>query len=208
MITPPVAAIPTLPSLPSVIETPRLRLRLPQDGDAEALFALAVDPDVSRYVTWAPPTKVDETREFLGYAAKARELGTDMIWIIERAGSAIGCIGLHDITWGMRAVRYDNADLGYWLGKPAWGQGVMTEAATHVTRWAFETLGLHKVVVSCFEPNIGSKKVIEKVGYRFLCRQEEDIWRDGTWHAHLRYELTISEWTDTSRTLRFTRAAG
>jgi RimJ/RimL family protein N-acetyltransferase len=49
--------------------------------------------------------------------------------------------------------------------------------------------------------------VIEKSGFRYVGRLEDDVWRDGRWHAHLRYELTASEWADASRTLRFTRPA-
>ena len=76
---------------------------------------------------------------------------------------------------------------------------------TAATRWAFETLGLHKVTIGCFEPNIGSRKVIERVGFRYLSRHEEDVWKDGRWLAHLRYELTAGEWADSTRTLRFNR---
>jgi RimJ/RimL family protein N-acetyltransferase len=105
----------------------------------------------------------------------------------------------------MRALRLDRAEMGYWIARPFWRKGLMTEAATAATRWAFETLGLHKVTITCFDGNVGSQRVIEKVGYRFLCRSEEDVWRDGKWHAHLRYELISSEWADSTRTLRFTR---
>jgi RimJ/RimL family protein N-acetyltransferase len=117
----------------------------------------------------------------------------------------VGCIGLHGIRWASRALRYDRAELGYWIAKPFWRQGLMTEAATMATRWAFETLGLHKVNVMCFEDNVASKRVIEKVGYRFIGRLEDDVWRDGRWYAHLRFELLASEWADSTRTLRFTR---
>ena len=61
------------------------------------------------------------------------------------------------------------------------------------------------VTIGCFEENVGSKRVIERVGFRYLCRFEDDVWRDGRWHAHLRFELTASEWADSTRTLRFSR---
>ena len=44
----------------------------------------------------------------------------------------------------------------------------MTEAATAALRFAFETLGLHKVTIGCVEGNDGSQRVIEKLGFRFL----------------------------------------
>jgi ribosomal-protein-alanine N-acetyltransferase len=182
-----------------------VRLRPQQDSDADAYFPYVSDPELSRQVTWAAHKAIDETREWLRAAKTMVDKGTDMVWTIEHEGAPVGCIGLHGITWWVRAVRYDHAELGYWLARPFWGKGLMTEAATAATRWAFETLGLHKVNVRCFESNAGSRRVIEKVGFRFLCRSEDDVWREGRWHGHLRYELTASEWADSTRTLRFNR---
>jgi len=188
-----------------VIETPRVTLR-PQDAsDADRFFPYVSDPALSQYLTWSAHTSIDETREWVKKAAEMVAAGTDIVWTIEHEGAAVGCVGLHGITWTLRAVRCDHAEMGYWVAKPFWGKGLMTEAATAATRWAFETLGLHKVNIRCFETNAASQRVIEKVGFRFLCRAEEDVWRDGRWYASLRYELTSSEWGDSTRTLRFTR---
>jgi RimJ/RimL family protein N-acetyltransferase len=202
---PPRPSIPKLTELPLVIETPRVKLRPQVQSDADAFFPYVADPELSKMVSWAPHTAIDETREWLRSGAEKVAAGTDMIWTIEHEGAPVGCIGLHGITWAMRTLRLDRAEMGYWIARPFWRKGLMTEAATAATRWAFETLGLHKVTITCFDGNVGSQRVIEKVGYRFLCRSEEDVWRDGKWHAHLRYELISSEWADSTRTLRFTR---
>jgi RimJ/RimL family protein N-acetyltransferase len=202
---PPRSPIPTLSELPLVVDTPRLRLRPQEERDADAFFPFVSDPELTSYVTWSPHTRIDETREWLRNSAERTAKGTDMIWTIEHEGAPVGCIGLHGITWGVRAVRFDKAEVGYWLARPLWGKGLMTEAATAAARWGFETCGLHKLTVGCFEPNVGSRRVIEKVGFRFLCRYEDDVWREGHWHAHLRFELTAAEWADSTRTLRFQR---
>lgn len=204
---PPRDPIPVLAELPLTIVTPRLNIRPQRASDAEAMFKYASDPAVTPFVTWAPHSDIEETRAWLRGAVEGLKMGTDIVWSLEHEGEACGAIGLHGITWAVRAVRWDRAEMGYWLGAPHWRKGLMTEAAIAVTRWAFETLGLHKVTVGCIESNVGSRRVIEKAGFRFLCRKEEDIWRDDRWMAHLRYELTATEWTeaDTTRTLRFTR---
>jgi [ribosomal protein S5]-alanine N-acetyltransferase len=202
---PPKTSIPKLSELPLVIETPRVKLRPQQDSDADALFPYVSDPALTRMVTWAAHKDIEETREWIRSASELVAAGTDMVWTIEHEGAPVGCLGLHGIRWGVRAIRVDRAEMGYWLAKPLWGKGLMTEAATAATRWAFETFGLHKVTISCFEGNIGSQRVIEKVGYRYLCRSDEDSWRDGKWYAHLRYELLATEWADSTRTLRFSR---
>jgi [ribosomal protein S5]-alanine N-acetyltransferase len=202
---PPRDPVPSLEELPLVIDAPRVRLRPQLASDADAFFPYVSDPELSRYVTWSAHTKIEQTREWLREGAEMIAKGTDMIWTIEHEGAPVGCIGLHGIRWDVRAVRSDKAELGFWIARPHWGKGLMTEAATAATRWAFETLGLHKVTVGCFEENVGSKRVIERVGFRYLCRFEEDLWRDGRWHAHLRFELISSEWADSTRTLRFSR---
>lgn len=191
---PPRTKIPAFVDLPLTITTPRLQLRPLRASDAEALYRYSADAELTRFVTWASHTSIDQTREWLASSAEAFRKNTDMVWAIVEAGDACGAIGLHAITWGLRALRWDCATLGYWLGIPHQGKGLMTEAAEAVTRWGFESLGLHKINVSCFQENVGSRRVIEKVGFRFLCKCDEDVWRDGQWHAHLRYEMTASEW--------------
>jgi ribosomal-protein-alanine N-acetyltransferase len=205
MSLPPLDPIPVLADLPLVIETPRLRLRPFVETDVPDLFAYARDPELSQFVTWAAHRDEKDTREFVLGRIAAVDSGTDVAWAIEHDGHARGCITLVGIRWMQRATRVDRAELAYWLGKPLWGAGLMTEAAVAVTRWGFDALGLHKITIGCLEPNIGSRRVIEKVGFRYLCKQEDDFWRDGRWHAHLRYELLSSEWGDTARTLRFSR---
>lgn len=205
MSAPPRDPIPKLSDLALAIDAPRLKLRPQRASDAEAFFPYTRDPDLTKFVSWNAHKDLEETREWLAAGAAMVEAGTDMIWAIEHEDAPIGCVGLHGIRWGARALRYDRAELGYWIAKPFWGKGLMTEAATVATRWGFETLGLHKVNVMCFEDNVASKRVIEKVGYRFVGRLEEDVWRDGKWYAHLRFELTASEWADSTRTLRFRR---
>ena len=95
--------------------------------------------------------------------------------------------------------------VGYWLGKAFWGKGLMSEAAFAATRFAFDTLGLHKITIGCIDGNAASQRIIEKIGYRFLAKHEDDVWRDGRWWDHLRFELTASEWGDTARTMRFSK---
>lgn len=201
----PITPIPTLSAVPLVIEAPRVRLRPLEDRDAEALFPYVSDPSLPSMMTWSAHGTVDETRAWIDYCREAREAGTEMVWAIEHEGAPIGTIGLHAITWAIRAVRVDQADLGFWLARPFQGKGLTTEAVRNVVRWAFDTLGLHKILVSCFEQNVASRRVIEKTGFRLLCRQDEDIWRDGKWHAHLRYELIVADMSDVTNTLRFKR---
>jgi RimJ/RimL family protein N-acetyltransferase len=202
---PPRSPIPRIAELDLVIETARLRLRPFTERDVDDIWPFVSDPAFPAKMSWAAHTDRSETRAFVERANRGIADNTGATWAIEHAGKAVGCVGFHDICWQVRALRLDRGDLGYWLAPALWGQGLMTEAAHAVVRYGFDTVGLHKVTVSCLAHNAPSRRVIEKVAFRYVGRSEEDIWRDGAWHAHLRYELTAPEWPDVHTTMRVQR---
>lgn len=185
---------PKLQELALVLDTPRLHLRPLELGDADALFQFASDPEVSKMMSWDPHKDRSDTVGFLERMRAAYDAGTGMGWAIVHEGAVAGVISVEGIRWEFRAWRMDKAEIGYWLGRPHWGKGLMSEAATAVLRWSFETLGLHKVTIGCVEGNEASRAIIEKLGFRFLAIFEEDFWRFGRWWAHRRYELTAGEY--------------
>lgn len=197
--------IPHPARLPLVIETPRLVLRPYEKGDVDALYPYVSDPELPKTMSWSAHTDRAQTAEFVERKLADLAAGTSIAWVIVRDGQVVGTISFDGILWEFRAWRVDRAELGYWVGRPHWGQGVMSEAALAATQWGFETLGLHKITIGCVEGNVASQRIIEKLGYRFLAIHEEDFWRDGRWQAHRRYELTTGEWADSARTMRFSR---
>jgi cytidine deaminase len=68
--------------------------------------------------------------------------------------------------------RDDECELGYWLGKPFWGQGIMPEAVREILRHAFEDIGMTTVWVGYYEGNSKSKRVQEKSGFRYRWKSE------------------------------------
>ena len=205
MSAPPRTEIPRLDELPAELETQRLRLRPLAVSDADALWPIVSDPAFPKFMSWAAHADKAETVAFLEGMAQARTAGTDLAWAIERDSKAVGVVGLHGIRWQLRALRVDRAELGFWLSPAEQGHGLMTEAARAVVRFAFEDLGLHKITVGCIEDNRPSHKVIKKLGFRYTGRLEEDLWRDGKWWTHLRFELTSTEWSDVSTTMPISR---
>ena len=79
----------------------------------------------------------------------------------------IGCIDLKMKDRSDLTDRDDECEMGYWLGKPFWGRGIMPEAARELLRHAFEDLGMRKVWCAYYEGNEKSKRVQEKVGFRY-----------------------------------------
>ncbi len=190
---------------PIDIETVRLLLRPLGDKDVDELVPLVSDPELPKLMSWNAHKTREETDEWVLRQSEARARGTGLLWGIEKDGHIAGCIGLSGIRWHDRALRVDRAELGYWIAPALWGQGLATEAARAVVAFGFDDLGLHKITTKCFAQNAASRRVIEKCGFRFVGRREEDVWRDDAWHAHLLYEITITEWSDTTATRRFFR---
>jgi ribosomal-protein-alanine N-acetyltransferase len=207
MSAPPRPTPPKLAELDLAIETPRLQLRPFILDDVEDLWPIVSDPVFPVQMSWAAHADRAETRGFIEACAQGIADNTDVVWAIVKAGKVIGAVGLHGIHWQYRAWRLDRAELGYWLAPTYWNKGLMTEVAHHVLLFAFDALALHKVTVGCLADNIGSRRVIEKLGCRLIGRREEDVWRDGAWHAQLRYELTANQWSDVSTTMPISRPA-
>jgi len=88
-----------------------------------------------------------------------KKVMSDFVLAIEIDGEVCGAVGLSKIKIGHKA------ELGYWLGKKYWGQGIMTEVVKLMTSYAFRELGLRRIYAHVFSFNAASKKVLEKVGY-------------------------------------------
>ena len=202
---PPPSAIPKLSELNLVLETARLTLRPFVEADADAIFPIVSQPEFPRHMSWSAHTDREQTREFVRSQIAAIAENTGCAWAITHDNRPVGCVSFDSIRWQLRALRVDRSELGYWLAPEHWGKGFMTEAAIAVVRFGFDTIGLHKVTTRCFAENHGSRRVIEKVGFRFVGRAEDDVWRDGRWHAHLVYETTSPEWPDVHTTMRVSR---
>ncbi|MBQ6374585.1 MAG: GNAT family N-acetyltransferase [Clostridia bacterium] len=151
------------------LQTQRLILRRWEERDAENLYRFASDPDIGPIAGWPAHRSVEESRNVIrdvlnGKEAYAICLKTD--------GMAIGAVelklkGRTDLTG-----RDDECEIGYWLGKPFWGQGIMPEAVGEMLRHAFEDIGMSKVWVAYYEGNAKSKRVQEKCGFRYQWRSE------------------------------------
>ena len=70
--------------------------------------------------------------------------------------------------------REDECELGYWLGVPYWGRGIMPEAAKEMLRHAFEDLGMKKVWCGYYDGNDKSRRVQEKCGFQYQ-RTKENV---------------------------------
>ena len=153
-----------------MLKTNRLILRRFEESDAENIYEYAKDPDVGPIAGWPPHTSVSESLDVIRNVFSAAECYAVCLKTDEKA---IGAIELKLNGHTDMTDRDDECELGYWLGKPFWGQGIMPEAAGEMLRHAFEDLGMQKVWCGYYDGNTKSKRVQEKCGFRYQWTTED-----------------------------------
>jgi RimJ/RimL family protein N-acetyltransferase len=152
-----------------VLMTQRLILRRWNQKDAEDLYRYACDPDVGPIAGWPPHKNPDESRAVIRDVLNGREA---YAICLKEDGRAIGAIELKLNGHTDLTDRDDECEMGYWLGKPFWGRGIVPEAVSEMLRRAFEDIGMQKVWVGYYEGNSKSKRVQEKCRFRFQRKSE------------------------------------
>ncbi|MGJ0507124.1 MAG: GNAT family N-acetyltransferase [Methylocystis sp.] len=148
------------------LETERMWLRWPRLSDVAAFTRLAGDPDVATRTANIPhPYNVRDAEQFIRRARAENESGHGLILALAPKGApneAIGVIGAHGSDFRGTAL------LGYWLGRPYWGQGMMTEAARGFVDLIFGVTSLGEIVCDSLPDNLASRRVQEKLGFTSL----------------------------------------
>ncbi|MDJ0345149.1 GNAT family protein [Streptomyces sp. H10-C2] len=174
-----------------LLETPRLRLRRFQPGDAPALAAYRSDPEVARYKSWTAPVSIDSATAFVracgeadpgqpGWFQYAIELKAD--------GSLAGDVGvrLHDNRM--------QADLGVTLAAGRQRSGYAIEAVRAVLEDLFTRRGLHRVSAECDARNTRSAQLLERAGFQLEGRRPEFTWLKDEWTDDLLFGLLADRW--------------
>jgi len=140
----------------------RLILRPLRYSDADAIETYLRDVDVAVMTARIPhPYPQGGAQAFLEKAIAGNENGQNLACAIvlkENEDNLIGCIGVENLTGC-------EPEIGYWLGKPYWGRGLMTEALESIARIAFLQHSVSALYAGTFLHNVASKKVLLKCGF-------------------------------------------
>ena len=152
-----------------MLNTERLILRRWEDSDAESLFEYAKDPEVGPIAGWPAHQSIEESRNVIRQVFRGKEA---YALCLREDNRAIGAIELKLNGHTDLTERDDECELGYWIGKPFWGQGLVPEAVREILRHAFEDIGMTKVWAGYYEGNDKSKRVQEKCRFRYQWKTE------------------------------------
>ena len=153
------------------LETPRLLLRPWRIRDAKECYRYARNPNVGPRAGWPAHRSVAESRQIIRTYLSGPHI---FAIVLKETGLPIGSIGLQTGEMNHASDRPDECELGFWIGEPYWGQGIMVEAAKAALRYAFTDMGMTKVWCGYYEGNEQSASVQRKLGFRYE-RTDEDV---------------------------------
>ena len=177
-----------------------LSLQLLEERHAEELFAL-VDRNRSYLREWLPwldeNTSVEASRTFIRDTLRQLAAHDGFACGIWHRQDLAGVVGLHYIDWPNRRT-----SVGYWVGAPYQGMGLITKALTVLLEYLFEELHLNRVEVACALENRKSRAIPERLGFQRegVLRQRE--WLYDRFVDHVVYGMLAAEWVELRRGAR------
>jgi RimJ/RimL family protein N-acetyltransferase len=171
---------------PVLHASPDLIFRAWSDADVAAVMGAFADPDI-RHWHMRELTTEEEARSWIAGWGERWSAETDGSWAITAArDDLVGQVALRDIS-----LEFGYGQITYWVVPGSRRGGVATRAATEVSRWAFDELGLHRLEIRHSVANPRSCRVAEKVGFALESTMRsallhEDGWHDMHVHARVR----------------------
>ncbi len=180
-----------MPTYP--IETDRLYLRPFDEGDLDDVYEYTSRPDVTRYLPWDVRNR-QQTREVLSQKVKRTTLKElddifNLAVVLKETGRLIG-----DLTLFLRSNEYRQGEVGYVFNPDYHGRGYATEAAQVMLQLGFETFNFHRIYARCDPRNIGSWKLMERLGMRREAHFIHNEIFKGEWGDEFIYAILEDEW--------------
>jgi RimJ/RimL family protein N-acetyltransferase len=174
------------------------------EGDKPALLEYLQTKDIYNTTLNIPHPYTETDADFWIHKRMqiTRRQGIEVTFAIrDKRGRLIGVVGADELEINRRSLRTQNreeenreaqttiksrpdyrahrAEIGYWLGCPFWGKGLMTQAVGAFVRYAFRELHLRRLTAHVFEENLASARVLEKNGFKLEGELREHFLKDG-----------------------------
>lgn len=160
----------------------KLRPFIPEDAPSLAKYANNLNVARNMSDLFPYPYTLQNARDFI---AMTRQHQPVRIFAIDINGEAVGATGLHPLGDIFRK----NAELGYWLGEPFWGQGIMPRVVGQMVEYGFAHFDITRIFARPFGTNLASQRVLEKAGFKLEARFEKTIFKRGEFLDELVYAV-------------------
>lgn len=165
-------------------------------NDWEDVHRYASLPIVCQYQPWGPNTE-EETQDFVKQVlldATEENRYRYVFSVFEQENGMM--IGAGEIN-----IRdYKVGEIAYIIHPDYWGKGIASEVAKLLLQFGFEKLNLHRIYATCDPRNIGSSKVLQKIGMIQEGRMREDLLIKSGWRDSLLYSILEHEWKGENKT--------
>ncbi|WP_423998200.1 GNAT family N-acetyltransferase [Maribacter sp. IgM3_T14_3] len=170
------------------IQTDRLTLRLIVNTDVEVIHRLHCLPETDEFNTLGIPENVQETHEVITPWIEANNVPNirNYTFAIQHKTNN-EFIGLFGLRLGPK--KYNRAEVWYKLHLDYWSKGYATESLKAVLNYGFDVLKLHRIEAGCAVDNIGSAKVMEKVGMKQEGRKRKILPLQSGWSDSFEYAI-------------------
>lgn len=177
------------------LETERLILRKLRLEDAKDLFEYASDKEVTKYVTWEPHKSIEDSVNLIKFTHERYEKREGIIWgiVCKENKKVIGTCDISPVT------KHFRAEIAYALSRDYWGKGIMTEAVKEAIKFGFEKMNLNRIQAMCIPENIGSCRVMEKVGMKYEGLIREYMYIKGKFQDLKLYSILRREYFEQMR---------
>jgi ribosomal-protein-alanine N-acetyltransferase len=175
-------------------ETERLIIRPFTMDDIPAVYEIVSDPEVMRYLP-DDVSSLDELKKLFEWLLDCYEKNTPenlikltegVVW--KETGAMIGWCGLGPLDFNP-----DEIEIFGGLAKEYWNRGISFEAASDMFQYGFEAIGLGGIVAVADPENIGSVKLIEKLGMKFQKIVGQLPEKHKSYQGHRYYSMTKKE---------------
>ena len=152
--------------------------------DLDSLVKFANNKKIAKFMDdhFPHPYTIESGINFIHLATKDTPVH---IFAIEVNGQAVGGIGIHPQT----GIQRKNAELGYWLAEPFWGNGIITKAVSQMISFGFNTYDITRIFAKPFGTNLASQKVLEKSGFVMEAQFKNSYYKYGKYFNELVYAV-------------------
>ena len=184
-------------SVECLLRTPRLIVRLPRDGDAAAIAAY-YRADFEHLKPYSPAIEsiLEESYwqtgiSFINAEFDAGQSCRTFLYELDDR-TVIGVASLTHIIRGPFHACY----LGYSIAATHEGRGLMSEALQAVIDYAFDELGLHRIMANYMPRNHRSAVLLKRLGFKIEGHAKDYLFINGQWEEHVLTALTNDAWTE------------